>query len=198
MKKTFIAVQSILYVIIIYSIVSPAVNDVPFKFASIVLCALYAIGLLFGPYGENNALFLLIRLLTMAADYLLVVLDDFYLEAVALFVCVEILYGFLIGHNPARRLVTLAPLVFFNGSSQQLMYVLAAANLANLTFSVLDSIHTRKYLWAIGFALFWCCDFCVGLNNLLPPNNIILLLIWIFYIPSQVILCIGESHYEEK
>ena len=51
-----------------------------------------------------------------------------------------------------------------------------------------------------GFLLFVCCDICVGLFNLLergPVYDAVSLLMWIFYLPSQVLLAIGQDTYRD-
>lgn len=59
------------------------------------------------------------------------------------------------------------------------------------------SIKTKKfYLLALGFFLFIFCDVCVGINNL-RYNEYSAILMWSFYLPSQVLLFL-TSCMEDK
>ena len=53
-----------------------------------------------------------------------------------------------------------------------------------------------KWLFAAGLLLFLGCDICVGLRNLAVPYAVreaAYALNWVFYLPSQVLICLGES-----
>lgn len=172
------------------------------KFAVIALCALYAVYLLIADPNADRPLFLLIRMLTLAADYLLVICDDHYPWAVGFFVSVEILYGILLndrhlwGWRFAMTVAAVPLLTIIRRFS--LLNLLALINITNLTFNFIDAIDLEKTVWAVGFALFWLCDISVGAYNLFPANQAILYAIWLFYVPSQVILCLGGNIHEEK
>ncbi len=194
MKRTFITIQSLLYLIILTADLLPLTDIRLIKFSVIALCALYALYLMATDHNSSHPLFLLIRLLTLAADYLLVIRDDHYPWAVGLFVSVEILYGILLDDRHLwkwRFIFCLAtvPLLILS-SHFSLLNLLALINIVNLTFNLIDALDQKKSLWAIGFALFWMCDICVGIHNLLPDSQIIVYAIWLFYVPSQVILCL--------
>ncbi len=198
----FIAIQSLLYLIILTAELFSLTGISAVKFAVIALCALYALHLTASQFKSSHPLFLLIRLLTLAADYLLVIRDDHYLLAVGLFVSVEILYGILMDNRQFWKWrltasVVMAALLTVLGRFS-LLNLLALVNIVNLTFNCLDALSLRQPIWFWGFMLFWLCDVSVGAHNLLPENRIIPYAIWLFYVPSQVILCLGESINEEK
>ena len=62
--------------------------------------------------------------------------------------------------------------------------------------------HPGLVPFAVGLILFWCCDVCVGIFNIsagLPALKSIGencgFLIWIFYLPSQVLLVLSEMRF---
>ena len=42
-------------------------------------------------------------------------------------------------------------------------------------------------IYAAGLILYFCCDLCVGLNNL-TPSPITNIAMWAFYLPGQVLI----------
>lgn len=147
--------------------------------------------------------------LTVFADTFLILRDDHYLLGVLAFCAVQTLYAWWLtrrspwGWLPARAGLLLAGLAGLGALGA--LDVLTAASVfsfSQLSVSAVQSaVLARRggisWLLPAALGLFWCCDACVGLRNVLaylpgfPLYQLVEragLCIWIFYLPSQVLL----------
>ncbi len=53
----------------------------------------------------------------------------------------------------------------------------------------------NNYLVTLGILFFLCCDINVGLRFLVPRENIFSVLVWVFYLPSQIMLCLSGKDF---
>ena len=151
---------------------------------------------------------------TIAADYFMVLLQTDYELSLAFFACAQICYCIriqLLRRSKKYTAISLgvraavciiicaAAATLIKGS--ELLAILAAFYFINLvanTAEVFSLLRRDKgcLLFALGLFLFIGCDICVGLNSAYMVGIYISsdgyyalgLLIWIFYMPSQVLL----------
>ncbi|MBR6322337.1 MAG: hypothetical protein IKR59_05670, partial [Lachnospiraceae bacterium] len=175
--------------------------------------------------GKNDdflrVLFIALALLfTLAADTFLVLLDDYYLAGVLLFCVVQTLYGIALKPRPVSGAVRITAfllvwLVLALLHMAEPLNVASAYSITQLTINAVLALkkareekkagaHTRPgaVLFALGLVLFWCCDVSVGIFNLsfgmeklYLLNRITWFLMWVFYLPSQVLLVFAERQF---
>lgn len=156
--------------------------------------------------------------LTVFADTFLILRDDHYLWGVLAFCAVQSLYAFWLtrrspwGWLPVRAGLFLAGLAaLWALGTLDALTAASAFSFSQLTVSAAQSAVLARQgkaspLLPAALALFWCCDACVGLRNVLTylPGFPLPQLadwaafwIWLFYLPSQVLLVLwgreGES-----
>ena len=172
------------------------------KYAGIVLCFGRAV------YKKNRVIALAFGL-TLIADSFLLLLDRYYIAGVCFFVLVQMTYLYFLYQKKCDPHLILRCLVFAAGmilliTSRQTnaLYVVTLFYFINLLGNALSSFSNSKLrMMSLGFVLFICCDICVGLNNLLSPgilHRIINFSMWFFYLPSQVLICLGSEKVMNK
>ncbi|MBQ6654941.1 MAG: hypothetical protein IJM79_05385 [Erysipelotrichaceae bacterium] len=201
MKKLFLALQALIYAALILGDFSGRFPTGAIKFSCIILCALYSLYLLGNKAGFRRLLFAFIRLLTVGGDYFLTLTGRNYLAGVMLFAAIEVLYGLMLFNRRTllwRIGVTIVIAAGMRLMGYDLLYVFSGVSLVNLSFNVIDTAMLKKPLLFRGFVLFLLCDVSVGMNtlNILAPFTAYSP--WVFYLPSQVLLCLGVSNHEEE
>lgn len=151
---------------------------------------------------------------TVLADFFLVISEDNAI-GVALFCVVQIIYisrydvdGFsliitrltvelvtiLIGYYLINKLIVkldfIIPLAFFYS-----ICLLTSVFKSIKIFKTNKYPNPNKYMIILGMFLFLLCDICVGLSNLI---GIFYNLIWLFYIPSQILLALSGYDYKRN
>lgn len=191
------------------------IYSVGLKYSTIVFC--FIISLLIGSNGyskEDTQLVQLARLFNLIADYFLVISCDFSI-GIFFFALVQITY--IIRHSimedkKYKNLVfliialTIALIALVNiniASIEKDLIILASIYAALLTTSLYCAVSTisrskypKKSSWmiALGMFLFFMCDLNVGLYNILRESDIKFFLgylIWLFYLPSQLLLTLS-------
>lgn len=174
------------------------------KYSGILLCLLYA---LLCALRGGDRLVLPALLCTAGADWFLLVRGDHLAVGLILFLGVQTLYLLRLRRFGAgcffslRSLLTLAL-----GAAAFLLRLATPLNLlAALYFSQLLSNtilawSARRRLFAAGLTLFVCCDLCVGLFNLGLVYSFASVGMWLFYLPSQVLIVLSakEAPHEAK
>lgn len=184
----------------------PAVSTI-LKFVSIVLAFLAGLSAIRTTDGRTVAAALAC---TVAADVFLLVLNQYYLAGVALFLCVQAIYTVrLCGLSGANRTLHLTARVmlalfaaFFLSSRFGRLEALAGAYIVWFFMNLAQSIALaaqlrakRTLLFAAGLALFFLCDLCVGVHNL-PQNALSAfadIAMWAFYLPGQVMIALSTD-----
>ena len=189
--------------------------DIPFKYLSILLCLLFSLTL---PPGMDRWLMSAALAFTLLSDTFLLVLNRSYLTGVALFCVVQLLYlaRILLAAEGALRL----PLVLVRRAALaaavcvllQVLNTLTPLNglsgiyftqlLANGAESLTLRPRGRRYvLFSAGLFLFIGCDICVGLYNLIPASpagGFAQVGMWLFYLPSQVLLTLSARSWAKR
>ena len=150
------------------------------------------------------------RLVTMAlcftagADWFLLVRNDHYLLGVALFSVVQLLYALRLFRLRGGRLcfggLTLRLAALAAGGlvgRQDPVTGLAAFYFANLAVNTAEAFALRPFgrierRFAFGLLLFVGCDLCVGGWNLNLFPAFTRVGMWLFYLPSQVLIVLSQ------
>ena len=182
------------------------------EFSAILLCFLFALANAF----FSDKLLPLGLLFTCLADYCLVICNPIeQLSGMVFFLAVQIIYGIKLYKNNknkplliARIFVTvLSPIVIFLvlGNKTDALSVISVCYYINLVFNIISAFMSfgKNRLFAIGLVLFLLCDTVVGLqvasSGYLPIVKGSLLykmifpnfnLVWLFYLPSQVLIAL--------
>ncbi len=156
-----------------------------------------------GRFDRHENLVALALYITTVADLLLTYLGmDFAIPGVLCFCVVETVYMFYLNSPPASILARAALFsglcigAFATGNVSPLN-ILALINISVLSVNVFDAWRFVRgdygLLFKIGITLFFFCDLCVGLSSLLDGTfgSVAGFLIWIFYIPSQVLITLS-------
>lgn len=174
------------------------------KYGGILLCLLYA---LLCALRGGDRLVLPALLFTTGADWFLLVKGRHLELGVILFLVVQTLYLLRLRRQGAGSCLWLrAALALLAGAAVALCRMISPLNLlAALYFSQLLSNmilawFARRRLFAAGLTLFVCCDVCVGLYNLGVAVSLTGVGMWLFYLPSQVLIVLSakEAFHERK
>lgn len=143
--------------------------------------------------------------ITTVADLFLTYLGmNYAIPGVFCFCLVEIVYAFYL-KSPVPSVILRAVLFTLLCIGAALtenvsaLNLLAILNISVLAGNVFDAWRAKVFdpgiLFKIGVTLFFCCDLCVGLSSLFngPVGRITGSLIWVFYIPSQVLITLTYS-----
>ena len=144
---------------------------------------------------------------TVCADLFLLVLDNFYVIGVALFCPVQIIYALRLHRMRAKKpllilrlLLSGAMLAVSFAVEISVLNALISFYFPQLVCNAIESISAKNRLFSVGLWLFVCCDICVGLSNITFPFpvsgtvvSIIQILMWAFYLPSQVLIVLSSQ-----
>lgn len=200
-RKLFIAAESITYVMIVCSDISGAYNADLLKFSAIVLCLLYSA---YASINGGDKLVTLALAVTLCADVFLLLLNECYTLAVALFCAVQGLYFVRIFRNNGRRSLWAIRVLLLAAALAALLCcdiltplnILAAVYFTSFVCNLLQSFSMGNRVFSLGLMLFICCDICVGMHNLQEFSNAALneftkVGMWLFYLPSQVFISLS-------
>ncbi|OUO38650.1 lysoplasmalogenase family protein [Flavonifractor sp. An306] len=209
----FLITEGLLYAAFLYLDLSlPGSGwDVPLKYGGIVLCFLWTLGAAGHRDGRLTGMALAFTLL---ADLFLLVLNRWYLAGVSAFCVVQLLYLARL-HRAGSRPLALRLLLRAALAGALLAAAGALGGLTPLTgltlfyFSQLVanafaslSLGRRGRSFSLGLFLFIGCDVCVGLRNLsaalpgmapLPFLPFVQVGMWLFYLPSQVLISLSAG-----
>ena len=197
-RRYFVAAETVLFLIFVFLDLKHYDSSF-FKYSGILLCLIYSV-LIRNKEGSLAFLF------TLIADYFLLIRNDHHLCGVLVFVAVQLIYGYILFRKGCRPFYVLRTvLLFLLLAVLFLLRQFSPLNLLALVYfslllgNFLSSLTEKKLRFmSAGFLLFLCCDICVGLFNLLdhgPVYAVASVLMWVFYLPSQVLLAIGQKDH---
>lgn len=216
----FVATELAIYLTFICLEASGNYETIMIKYAGILLCfAAAALGSVFN--GKDGLVLTCALLFTAVSDLFILVLNKYYEIGVTTFIIVQTVHFcrmYLInGKKPyislGIRLGLAAVIILILGITGKLTALtgIVAVYLPMLVSNVIESVFlckkSRRYiLYALGLFLFLCCDICVGLDNFsmlgitLPVGlkNFVGSAIWIFYLPSQVLVVLSANKTDYK
>ncbi|MDE7163404.1 MAG: lysoplasmalogenase [Clostridia bacterium] len=209
--SVFVAAEIIIYVI--FNILAAVHPDDPVyvKYAGVILCLVVSAVMIWF-YRDRDAVVLTCAFFfTVVSDMFLLVLDDLLEIGVATFIIVQFVYLYRLYADRLKKIwITLVARAVVFVVVISLLAGLATVNLliAEVTIYIvmlvancvdaflLSKRGIKNILFAVGLVLLLCCDICIGLYQGgmigidLPAKtaNTIQSLIWIFYMPSQVLI----------
>ena len=189
-KHPFIIIELSIYVCFI-AMDLLGINSTYIKYAGIILCFVFSM-------LNKQRLKSLAFALTLVADYFLLVINDYYLIGIIAFICVQLVYHIFLGNKNNYKSSLFLGLLFMSIGLIALSYtlnlnalsILAIIYFGNLLVNVYMSHQKNKVIF-LGFVLFMFCDICVGLHNMFLTNHTLSILMWVFYLPSQVLISLG-------
>ena len=137
---------------------------------------------------------------TIVADLILVIICEHLPIGVGFFILVQLGYLNFIHYEKNKfrfittiiiTLIALLILIIFRNDPNLNIYVSTLYGLlfiSNTTFAIIKKLDK---MFIIGLILFMLCDICVALDTLQffnDPNDFIFRLIWVFYMPSQILI----------
>lgn len=178
-----------------------------FRYSGVIICFLFS---LLSFKNKRNHFLIAGLAFTIVADYFLIIFNDYYIIGIAFFTIVQAMYFCYI--MPKHWLASLITRFSIAGIvSLFITFVLKVSDATsyaaifyytNLVMNAVDAFINKNkglLLFAIGLVLFIGCDTFVGLFNLsdfitinssafkaLEDNCV--LIIWIFYLPSQTLI----------
>lgn len=171
------------------------------KYVGILLCLAFA---LLCALRGGDRLTAPALALTAAADWFLLIRNDHLLVGVALFLCVQTLYLLRLrrtGAPPAlylrAGLALLAGVALYQLDMATPLNLLAGLYFSQLVSNTILAWTAKARLFAAGLTLFVCCDICVGLFHcglFLPFASVGM---WLFYLPSQVLIVLSALPKKE-
>ena len=184
--------------------------SVPIKYAGILLCLGFS--LLACVNWGGDRLVPAALALTAGADWFLLVRNDHYALGVALFLGVQTVYYVRLRRAgadsawPLRSALALgAGLGIYALRMASPVNLLAALYFSQLVSNTLQAWRLKGRRWqtfALGLTLFAGCDVCVGLFNALPPDSspyfAVSVGMWLFYLPSQVLIALSALPEKEN
>ena len=164
------------------------------KYAGIILCLIYAI------YNRKKNRIIAMSF-TLIADFFLLVLNSHYEIGLLSFIIVQITYFYFLGNIDKgyfnmflliRGFVAIAGgLILLLLNNLTLLNELVLIYFSNLVLNAIQSYLCGQKTLTIGLILFICCDICVGLHNINAALSLATFLMWVFYLPSQVLIVIS-------
>ena len=151
---------------------------------------------------------------TFLSDTFLLYLDKYYEIGVSSFIVVQVLYFIRMAYGlkfSNKRLYTsifirvglsfLAIIGLVIADSFSFLYSITGIYFINIVMNFIDSLISTinlrgdkrfitSLIFTIGLILFIGCDIFVGISNLSPYGSEI---IWIFYLPSQILIALSAS-----
>ena len=190
MKKAFLLSELVIYLSFIVLDCGGYFSSY-IKYTGIVLCFLFSL-------YKSNTYRILAFALTLIADYFLLIANRNYELGLMPFVLVQIVYCLLLKKRYKRTyilfrfaFVVLGVCALFIINNISLLNILVVVYFSNLFINAVCACCCKNFLLATGLALFVCCDVCVGFNFISPNNFFLFFLIWVFYLPSQVLIALA-------
>lgn len=203
--SSFLSVEGAVYAcFLVLDLTGRGDQTASIKYAGILLC------LAFSLLGGDRLVPLALAL-TAGADWFLLVRSDHYALGVALFLGVQTVYYVRLrragadGAWPLRSALALgAGLGIYALHMASPVNLLAALYFSQLVSNTLLAWRLKGRRWrtfALGLTLFAGCDVCVGLFNALPPDSppyfAVSIGMWLFYLPSQVLIALSALPEKE-
>lgn len=192
-RKFFIISESFLYILFIVLDLLK-INSSYIKYMGIILCFLFAL-------TNHKQPFVISTIFTLIADFFLLIIDKYYEVGVLNFIVVQITYLYFLGNIDKgyfnmflyiRGLFIIAAMAILYFLHQlTLLNGLVAIYFINLVLNCIQAFVLKQKTLALGLLLFVCCDVCVGLHNISSSYTIATFLMWVFYLPSQVLIVLA-------
>ncbi len=201
-SRVFPLLAGILWALFLFLDLTRVSDSTWIKFAAICLCGMTA---LLGAHTVDGKLVAAALCFTVAADWFLLIKNDHYTLGILLFLIVQLIYAYrlhlLRGKTSSSFFLRLALSCLGAGLSLFPLWC-AAIYFINLCVNTTQAFILKKPVFAWGLALFVCCDLCVGAWNLGLLPGFTRVGMWLFYLPSQVLIVLSQEQerrsFDEK
>lgn len=196
------------------------IDSTLFKFIAIItIVAFYILNFILNTFIEKKLIFdsllvLIALIFTLISDTFLLYLNSYFEIGVGSFIIVQLAYFTRIVYSlklSKKRiyvsiisrvsLFIIALIVLLSLGEFSLLYLLTAFYFINIVFNFVDSLisyismkndkrRNILLMFTLGLLLFIGCDVFVGLSNISGFGGSI---IWIFYLPSQVLISLSAT-----
>ena len=200
--RLFVPLAAVLYAVFLILDLTSWTDSDPVKYAALLLCVLAA---LCGQRGADGAITAAALVFTAAADVFLLFFTSHLLVGVLLFWIVQGLYAvrlFRWRHWQRSILFSVRLLPFISFFSRMTpLFAAALVYFVNIVINLIEcgrlpAQNVQTKLFTAGLMLFVCCDICVGAWNLNLLPHISHFLIWVFYLPAQVLIALSSMQKE--
>lgn len=207
----FVLIETVIY--IVYNILSatqPA-DPIEIKYAGILLCLAVSAVMIYFNRNADSVIAAAAMVFTAISDLFILVLDDYFETGLATFIVAHSVYLYRLYHGRVKKIwITLAVRAVVAAVligvccglyGANLLVIEACVYLVLLFGNCVESLimcnrGLKNILFAIGLLLFLGCDICVGFKhgsmvgvNLAPKiYDFVVYMIWVFYLPSQVLI----------
>lgn len=169
----------------------------PLKCAGILLCQAFALAC---ALRGGDKLVAPALAFTAAADWFLLIRNDHLMLGIALFLVVQTLYLIRLRRMGSEShfwlrsmLAVLLGVAVFALNLATPLNLLVALYFSQLLSNAILAWSAKKWMFAIGLTLFVCCDICVGMFNLSILHSFASVGMWMFYLPSQVLIVLSAK-----
>lgn len=207
----FILVQTVIY--IIYNVLSARQPEDPIelKYAGILLCLAVSAVMIYFNRDADSVIATAAMVFTAISDLFILVLDDYFKIGLATFIIAHSLYLYRLYNGRVKKIwisltvraVVAAILigVVCGVFGADLLIIEAGVYIVLLFGNCVEALimcnrGLKNILFSIGLLLFLGCDICVGLKHGSMVGvelsekvyNFVVYMIWVFYLPSQVLI----------
>lgn len=211
-------IEIIIYVI--FNVLSATLPGDPIylKYAGVLLCLAVSASMIYFMRDGDAVVLTCAFVCTAISDLFILVLDTYYQIGLVTFMFTQTVYLYRLYKDRMSKikytviirvalsilLMALVDVIMKTGINFMLAEV--CVYIVMLAGNVIDAFLLSKrglknIIFAVGLALFLCCDICVGLDNAVgiiglnlgAAGPVIQFLIWVFYMPSQVLIVFSAN-----
>lgn len=214
--SAFICIEIVIY--ITFNILSATLPQDPIylKYAGVLLCLALAVVMNFFIKDKDTVILTVALVFTAISDLFILVINTYYQIGLITFIATQSVYLYrmyvdriekikitlVVRVLAAALLMAVMDIMMKNAGGLNFMIAEVCVYIVMLVGNVVDAfLLVRKgainIVFAVGLLLFLCCDICVGLDNasmvvssldLGSAARTVNFLIWVFYLPSQVLI----------
>ncbi|MDE6557738.1 MAG: hypothetical protein K2K39_01385 [Clostridia bacterium] len=212
----FIAVEAAIY--ITFNILSATLPDDPIylKYAGVLLCLAFAGASIYFERDKDAVILTVALVFTAISDLFILVLNTYYQIGLITFIATQSVYLYrmyvdrikkikitlVVRALAAALLMAVMDVMMKEAGGLNFMIAEVCIYIVMLVGNVVDAFilvnkSAKNIVFAVGLLLFLGCDICVGLDNaamvvssldLGSAARAVNFLIWVFYLPSQVLI----------
>ncbi|MBQ0036410.1 MAG: hypothetical protein KBT35_05790 [Firmicutes bacterium] len=195
LKKIFIIIEIIIFI----SFIVMDLNNIDssyLKYLGIILCFIYNL-------INKNIIFLVASIFTIISDYFLLLTNNHIIIGLITFIIVQFTYMYYLhtkkinNHYLLRAIIYILIFIITLIIKTNIETLLALLYFSTLVINTICSYQNNNlFIYSLGLTLFIGCDINVGLHNIMSVGTIYelaTLFMWIFYLPSQVLITLGGN-----
>lgn len=213
----FAAIESVIYIIFNVLTATTPGDTIYLKYAGVLLClAVSGVMIYFNERSKDSIILFCALICTAISDLFILVLNTYYPIGLVTFIFTQTVHFYRMYCDRMDKIkvsliirialtaVLWAVMDVVSKDGLNFMIAEVCLYIVMLAGNVIDAFllcrrSYRNLIFAIGLLLFLCCDICVGLDNAgmvgldIPydTRKIINFFIWVFYLPSQVLIVLS-------